>query len=86
MDVVADVGVSRRLLEKCIREATGQSILEMIQAERLKNVCRLLVTTTLPISEVTERSGYELTANLSRLFRKRFGMSMRDYRVCRSSG
>ena len=80
MDVVANVGVSRRLLEKRMREATGQSILEMIQAMRLKNVCRLLTTTTLSISEVTERSGYEFNSNLSSIFRKRFGMTMRDYR------
>ena len=63
-----------------MREATGQSILEMIQAMRLKNVCRLLTTTTLSISEVTERSGYEFNSNLSSIFRKRFGMTMRDYR------
>lgn len=79
-DIVRHVGVSRRLLEKRIREMTGQSLLEMIQKVRLKNVCRLLSTTTLPISEVTSRSGYEQTSNLSRLFRKTFGMTMRDYR------
>ena len=81
MDVVANVGVSRRLLEKRVRETTGQSLLEMIQDVRLENVCRLLATTSLPISEVTERSGYEPTSNLSNLFRKRFGMTMRDYRT-----
>jgi LacI family transcriptional regulator len=81
MDVVANVGVSRRLLEKRVRETTGQSLLEMIQEVRLENVCRLLATTSLSISEVTERSGYEPTSYLSNLFRKRFGMTMRDYRT-----
>ena len=81
MDVVANVGVSRRLLEKRIRAATGQSLLEMIQAVRLENVCRLLTTTSLPMLEVGERSGYDSTSNLSCLFRKRFGMTMSDYRA-----
>lgn len=81
MDVVANVGVSRRLLEKRMREATGQSLLEMIQAVRLENVCRLLTTTSLPMLEVGERSGYDSTSNLSCLFRKRFGMTMSDYRA-----
>ncbi len=81
MDVVVHVGVSRRLLEKRIRDATGQSVLDMIQKVRLKSVCRLLATTTLPISEVTRRSGYEQTSNLSRLFRAKFGLTMRDYRI-----
>lgn len=80
MDVVANVGVSRRLLEKRVRESTGQSLHEMIQTVRLENVCRLLATTTLSIAEVTERSGYEHNSNLGGLFRKKFGMSMRDYR------
>ena len=81
MDVVGYVGVSRRLLEKRIRDVTGQSVLDMIQKVRLKSVCRLLATTTLPISEVTRRSGYEQTSNLSRLFRAKFGLTMRDYRI-----
>ena len=64
-----------------MREATGQSLLEMIQSVRLENVCRLLTTTSLPMLEVGERSGYDSTSNLSCLFRKRFGMTMSDYRA-----
>lgn len=80
-DVVRNVNVSRRLLEKRVREATGQSVLDMIQKVRLDSVCRLLATTSLPIADVTTRSGYELTSNLSKLFRRTFGMSMREYRL-----
>lgn len=80
-DVVKHVGVSRRTLEKRVRESTGHSVLDMIQNVRLDNVCRLLVNTDLSISEVTMRSGYELTSNLGKLFHKRFRMSMRDYRT-----
>jgi LacI family transcriptional regulator len=79
-DVVKEVGISRRLLEKRVREATGHSVLDMIQKVRLDNVCHLLKTTVMPIAEVTVRSGYELTSNLSRLFHRTFGMSMREYR------
>ena len=85
-DVVAQVGVSRRLLEKRIREATGGSVLDMIQKVRLENVCRLLVNTTLSISDVTTNSGYEPTSNLSHLFRRTYGMSMRDYRARHAAG
>ena len=80
-DVVRYVDVSRRLLEKRVRDVTGQSVLDMIQGVKLENVCRLLATTSLPIAEVTTRSGYEQTSNLTKLFRKKFGMSMRDYRL-----
>ena len=80
-DVAQHVGVSRRTMEKRVREAMGQSVLDMIQKVRLKNVCHLLATTSLPISEVTTRSGYELTSNLSRLFRVTYGVTMRQYRA-----
>ena len=85
-DVVTQVGVSRRLLEKRVREATGASVLDMIQKVRLENVCRLLVNTTLSISDVTTNSGYEPTSNLSHLFRRTYGMSMRDYRARHAAG
>ena len=85
-DVVAQVGVSRRLLEKRVRESTGGSVLDMIQKVRLENVCRLLVNTTLPISDITTNSGYEATSNLSHLFRRTYGMSMRDYRARHAAG
>lgn len=85
-DVVAQVGISRRLLEKRVREATGGSVLDMIQKVRLENVCRLLANMALPISAVTTSSGYEPTSNLSHLFRKTYGMSMREYRARHSAG
>ena len=85
-DVVAQVGVSRRLLEKRVREATGGSVLDMIQKVRLENVCRLLANTTLPISAVTTNSGYEPTSNLGHLFRRTYGMSMREFRARHAAG
>lgn len=80
-DVAAQLGVSRRMLEKRVRDATGQSVLEMIQKVRLENVCRLLEQTDLSITEVTLQSGYELTSNLGKLFKRKFGMTMRAYRT-----
>ena len=79
-EVVKHVGISRRLLEKRIRESMDMSLLELIQSVRLANVCRLLTTTDLTITEVTLQSGYELTSNLGTIFRKKYGMSMREYR------
>lgn len=80
-DVVAHVGVSRRLLESLVRESTGRSLLGLIQQIRLESCCFLLETTNLPVSEVQQRSGYHLTANPGRVFRKAFGMSMSEYRA-----
>ena len=79
-DIVAHLRVSRRLLEKLMREATGHTPLELIQSVRLDSCRHLLETTNLPITEILQRSGYPLTANPSRVFRDAFGMSMKAYR------
>lgn len=79
--VAKQLGISRRTIEKRVREATGQSVLQMIRAVRLAEVCRLLSTTEMTISEITQKSGYQLTTNLSVTFKKMFGMSMREYRT-----
>ena len=79
-DVARNLNVSRRLLELRIRESLGQSVLSLIQAEKLKEVCRLLTTTELSIMNVTTAAGYSASGNLGMLFKKTFGMSMRQYR------
>lgn len=79
-DVAKNLGVSCRTLEKRIAESMGQSVVQMIRTVRLEKVCQLLTATKLPISEVTLQSGYPLTSNLGLLFKKTYGMSMRQYR------
>ena len=79
-DVVNVLGVSRRTMELSFRRATGQSILEAIQATRLDAVCRLLAETDTPIGLIAESCGYRSDTYLKNLFKRRFGQSMRAYR------
>lgn len=80
MDVVRHLNVSRRFAELRFREARGCSILEEIQQKRLERVRTFLRETLLPISEVGERCGYQTETYLKTLFKKRFGITMREYR------
>ena len=80
-DVVRHLGVSRRLLETLVRDTTGKSPLKLIQETRLEMCKRLLKTTNLPVTEILERSGYPLTSNPGRVFRKTVGMTMSEYRA-----
>ena len=80
VDVVRHLHVSRSLADLRFREVTGTSILEAILARRLGEVTRLLRETDLRISEVAERCGYNDANYLKNLFKKRFNMSMRDWR------
>ena len=75
--------VSYRLLELRFRDVLGISVGEEIRRVRLENVCRLLRTTDHSIGEICERSGFDSTSHLSSLFKKSYGITMRQYRRVR---
>jgi LacI family transcriptional regulator len=79
-DVVRHLNVSRRLAELRFRAACGHSLLDEIQNARLERVERLLKETDLPLTEICARCGYRTDVHLRRVFKRRFGCSMRDYR------
>ena len=79
-DVVAHLKVSRRLADLRFRELQHTSIGEEITHVRLAEVQRLLRTTKEPIDAIAAKCGYENPNYLKNLFRKRFSMTMRDFR------
>ena len=79
-DVVTHLKVSRRLADLRFRELQHTSIGEEIMRIRLAEVQRLLRTTKDPIDAIAAKCGYENPNYLKNLFRKRFSMTMRDFR------
>jgi len=79
-DVVKHLRVSRRLAEMRFRTACGHSLLEEIRNARLERVKRLLADTDLTLSEICARCSYQTDIHLRRLFKIRFGCTMRDFR------
>ena len=79
-DIVKHLNVSRRLAETRFRAACGHSLLDEIQNARLERVERLLRETDLPLTEICTRCGYQTDVHLRRIFKRRFGCCMRDYR------
>ena len=79
-DVVAHLKVSRRLADLRFRELQHTSIGEEITRIRLTEVQRLLRTTREPIDSIAAKCGYANPNYLKNLFRKRFSMSMREFR------
>lgn len=79
-DIVTHLNVSRRLVEMRFREICGHSLLDEIQNARLERVERLLMETDMPLTEICTRCGYGTDVQLRRLFKRRQGCSMRDYR------
>ena len=79
-DVVRHLGCSRRLADLRFRELQGTSIGEMLITTRLEEVKRLLRATKEPIDSIAATCGFATPNYLKNLFKRRFNMSMRDYR------
>ena len=51
-----------------------------IAKKRMDNAQELLKSTTLPVQDIASLSGYDDAAYFTRLFKKKTGISPRDYR------
>lgn len=80
-DVVTNARVSRRLLELRFRAAEGETIRSAIERVRLDRLRHLLRSTTRPLEDLAAECGFSGANALAHLFRKRMGMSMREFRV-----
>lgn len=79
-DVVAHLKCSRRLADLRFRELQGRTILDAITERRLEEVKRLLLATNDRMDEIAAICGYPNPTYLKNLFKKRFSMSMREFR------
>jgi AraC-like DNA-binding protein len=79
-DVVRHLGCSRRLADLRFRELQKRSILQAITERRLDEVKRRLRETREKIDSIAAACGYTNPNYLKNLFKKRFAMSMRDFR------
>lgn len=62
------------------REITGQSPQEYIIHLRMNMACNLLISTDLPISQISHSVGWSDQRYFARLFRERYGQSPREFR------
>jgi len=67
------VGLSRTLLQKRFREATGQSIREFILARRVERAISLIETTDITLADVAWRCGFKHQEYLGQVIKKATG-------------
>jgi len=82
-DVVRHLKVSRRLADLRFRQVQCETIQETITNRKLEEVQKMLSTTLLPIETITEECGFQNANHLKNLFKRKFGLNMRDYRKTR---
>lgn len=68
-------------LGRFIKKHTGGTFKDLLMDRRLKQAAWLLSTTKLPIADVAVSVGYENTSFFYRIFKGKYGMSPRDYRL-----
>lgn len=79
-DVVRLLGFSERLAETRFKAATGKRITEEITDVRFEHVLELLANPKQALSSIANLCGWDSSIYLERLFKKRMGMTMRDWR------
>jgi len=80
-DILREVPVNRRRLERACQRYFGRTVAEEIRRVHLDEAKRLLVLTHLSIDDVAARSGFANPTKLSQAFKKAENMSPREYRA-----
>lgn len=79
-DLSNRTGFSTRQLQRLIKSYTGMTFIDYIQSRRMEQCCFLLRTTRNKISEIATESGYQDIKFFNQLFKKKTGMTPREYR------
>ncbi len=79
-DVVAEVPLSRRLLECRFRDVTGMSVYSYIMSVRIEKFAAALLETDERVADVALRMGFTDYKNISRQFRNIKGCAPSEYR------
>lgn len=79
-DVVRHLRVSRRLVELRFREMKGVTLRQALENIRIGRLKRMLSTSERSIAECAASCGFRNPNVLAHLFKKKFGVSMREFR------
>lgn len=79
-DLVKQVPLSRRVLEKRFKDVTDNSLYQCIQDHKINHFIRLLLTTDYTLYEAAMQSGFDNYKNVSRIFRKYKSVSPAEFR------
>lgn len=79
-DVLAEVPVSRRLLETRFKRVTDSSIYQYIKKIRVEKFAELLISSDEPINSIANKLDYLEHKNMSRIFKSVKGCSPEEFR------
>lgn len=77
----AELGESVFRLSRLVKQNTGYTFKELLQIKRLQKAITLLSETSLSVSDIIAAVGYDNASYFYRIFREKYGMSPKEYRV-----
>ncbi|WP_219835252.1 AraC family transcriptional regulator [Paenibacillus sp. R14(2021)] len=80
-DIAERLGIGERQFQRSFKKATGTTFLDYVQSARIDLCCSLLLKTTDSIVEIAVRSGYQDIKFFNRLFKRKTGVTPRQYRM-----
>lgn len=73
-------GCSPRALQKSYKSVFGRTMRQDLIEMRLEHARKLLSDTDVPVCRIPEKCGIEAASHFMRLFKRRVGMTMLQYR------
>ncbi len=80
-ELAGKLGEPGYTISRLLRRHTGQNFKQLLQTKRLNQSAFLLATTALPVEEIIAAVGYDNTSYFHRIFKERFGVTPKGYRV-----
>jgi AraC-like DNA-binding protein len=81
LDMLAEsLHLSKTYLSRLFKSETGSSITEYLTARRIREACKLLETTELPVERIGAETGFPNSSYFIQLFRRKVGVTPLKYR------
>lgn len=80
-DIAENVGVSRTHLNQIFQKELGLPVQRFLIDYRMHKAANFLLSTEMTVKEVSSLVGYDDQLTFSKAFKKKFGMSPRNYRT-----
>lgn len=78
--IANELHLSKYHVSHLFKEETGRSVTEYLMARRIKEACRILTDTSLPVAEIGVRVGWPIASHFSQQFKHWIGCTPLQYR------
>ena len=72
--------ISPNYVTRLLKKYTGMTYIQLIQAQKLQTAANLLKQTTLPVTEIAQRAGYENVTFFYKKFQEKYHCQPGEYR------